>query len=117
MMSVPTASASFSLASRTPFNAPARFSPVRARWYATVSVRMDNAVRINAQLKNLLRVALVKIQRDGFGINHSAMSPHKSSSLVTSERVRAFAVVHAGGCDCATQAAAGGLRGAGGCGL
>ena len=53
MMSVPTASASFSLASRTPFNAPARFSPVRARWYATVSVRMDNAVRINAQLKNI----------------------------------------------------------------
>ena len=117
MMSVPTANASFSLASRTPFNAPALFSPVRARWYATVSVSMDNAARTNAQLKYLLSVALVKIQRDGFGINHSAMSPHKSSSLVTSERTRAFAVVHAGGCDCATQAAAGVSRGAGGHGL
>ena len=52
-MSVPTANASFALASRTPFNAPELFSPVRARWYATVSVRMDNAVRINAQLKNI----------------------------------------------------------------
>lgn len=117
MMSVPTANASFALASRTPFNAPARFSPVRARWYATVSVRMDNAVRLNAQLKNPLSVALVKIQRDGFGINHSAKSPHKRSSVVTSERTRAFAVVHAGWRDCATQAAAAGLRGAGGCGL
>ena len=117
MMGVPTASASFALASRTPFNAPALFSPVRARWYATVPVRMDNAVRIDAQLKNPLSVALVKIQRDGFGINHSAKSAHKSSSLVTSERTRAFAVVHAGGCGCATQAAAGGSRGAGGCGL
>ncbi len=117
MMSVPTANASFSLASRTPFNAPARFSPVRARWYVTVTVRMDNAVRINAQLKNLLSVALVKIQRDGFGINHSAKSPHKRSSVVTSERTRAFAVVHAGGCGCATPAAAGVSRGAGGHGL
>jgi len=117
MMSAPTANAGFALASRTPLNAPARFSPVRARWYATVSVRMDNAVRINAQLKNRLSVALVKIQRDGFGINHSAKSPHKSISVVTSDRTRAFAVVHAGGCDCATRAAAGVSRGAGGHGL
>jgi len=78
---------------------------------------MDNAVRINAQLNNRLSVALVKIQRDGFGINHSAKSPHKSSSVVTSERTRAFAVVQAGGCGFATPAAAGVSHGAGGCGL
>jgi len=60
---------------------------------------------------------MVKIQRDGFGINHSAKCPHKSSSVVTSERTRAFAAVQAGGYDCATQAAAGGSRGAGGLGL